>query len=79
MAQFFMTIDVARFMPLDQFKARMDELIDQVHDCPRAPGVDRIYVAGEIEYGLQSQRLAGGISLEDSVAADLDRLAGGLS
>jgi len=79
MAQFFMTIDVARFMPLDQFKARMDELIDQVHDCPKAPGVDRIYVAGEIEYGLQSQRLAEGIALEDSVAADLDRLAGGVS
>src|SRR5215210_1029133 len=64
MGQFFLTIDVQRFMPLDQFKARMDELIDQIHDCPKAPGVDRIYVAGEIEYGLQSKRQAEGVPLE---------------
>jgi len=74
MAQFFMTVDVQRFIPLDQFKARMDQLIDQIHDCPKAPGVDRIYVAGEIEYDLQSKRLAGGVPIEDSVVADLDRI-----
>jgi len=79
MAQFFMTIDVTRFMSLDQFKARMDELIDQVHECPRAQGVDRIYVAGEIEYDLQSQRLAKGIPLEDSVAFELERVASELA
>ena len=78
MAQFFMTIEVTRFIALDQFKARMDELIDQVHECPKAQGVDRIYVAGEIEYDLQSQRLATGIPLEDSVASELDRVAGDL-
>ncbi len=61
-------------MPLDQFKARMDELIDQIHECPRLPGVDRVYVAGEIEYGLESQRLAEGLPVEDSVVAELDRL-----
>lgn len=27
----------------------MDELIDRVHTCPKAAGVDRTYVAGEIE------------------------------
>jgi LDH2 family malate/lactate/ureidoglycolate dehydrogenase len=74
MAQFFMTIDIQRFMPLDQFKARMDELIDQIHECPKAPGVERIYVAGEIEYDLQSRRLADGVPIEDSVVASLDRI-----
>jgi LDH2 family malate/lactate/ureidoglycolate dehydrogenase len=74
MAQFFMTIDVTRFMALDQFKARMDELIDQIHQSPKAPGVDRIYVAGEIEYDLQSRREADGIPIEDSVLALLARL-----
>ena len=74
MSQFFMTIDITRFMSLDQFKARMDELIDQIHECPKSPGVDRIYVAGEIEYGLQSQRLANGLPVEESVLAALDRV-----
>lgn len=74
MAQFFLTLDVERFMPLDQFKARMNELIDQIHACPKAPGVDRVYVAGEIEHDLQTQRLRDGVPLEESVAADLDRV-----
>jgi LDH2 family malate/lactate/ureidoglycolate dehydrogenase len=74
MAQFFMTIDVTRFMPLDQFKARLDELIDQIHQSPKSPGVNRIYVAGEIEYALQSRREADGVPIEDSVLADLDRV-----
>lgn len=74
MGQFFMTIDVTRFMALDQFKARMDELIDQIHQSPKAPGVNRIYVAGEIEYDLQSGRERDGVPIEESVLADLDRV-----
>jgi len=74
MGQFFLTIDVTRFMPLDQFKARMDEVIDQIHASPRLPGVNRIYVAGEIEYDLQSSRERDGVPIEESVLADLDRV-----
>jgi LDH2 family malate/lactate/ureidoglycolate dehydrogenase len=74
MAQFFLTIDVTRFMPMDQFKARMDELIDQIHACPKAPGVDRIYVAGEIEYDLQAKREREGVPIEGSVVESLDRV-----
>ena len=74
MGQFFLTIDVTRFMPLDQFKARMDALIDQIHESPKSPGVDRIYVAGEIEYGLQSRRERDGVPIEESILADLDRV-----
>jgi LDH2 family malate/lactate/ureidoglycolate dehydrogenase len=70
--QFFLTLDVARYQPIDEFKARMDELIDQLHACPRADGVDRIYVAGEIEHELQSQRLHDGIPMEESVLSALD-------
>jgi LDH2 family malate/lactate/ureidoglycolate dehydrogenase len=75
MAQFFLTIDVTRFMPMDQFKARMDELIDQIHASEKAPGVNRIYVAGEIEYDLQSRREREGVPIESSVLAELDQAA----
>ena len=73
-AQFFMTIDVGRFQPLDQFKAHMDELIDQLHDCPREPGANKIYVAGEIEHALQSKRQAEGVPIEESVLGELDKV-----
>jgi LDH2 family malate/lactate/ureidoglycolate dehydrogenase len=76
---FFMTIAVERFMPLDRFKARMDELIDQLHACPTAPGVERIYVPGEIEHAAQTARLREGIPLEETVLDALDHLERELS
>jgi LDH2 family malate/lactate/ureidoglycolate dehydrogenase len=79
MGQFFLTIDVTRFMPLAQFKARMDELIDQIHASPKAPGVNRIYVAGEIEYDLQADRERAGVPIEESVLASLDKVETELS
>lgn len=72
--QFFLTLDVERYQPLDAFKARMDQLIDQIHASPRAPGVARVYVAGEIEHDLQTRRLREGIPIEESVLAELDRV-----
>ncbi len=75
MGQFFLTIDVTRFMPMDIFKARMDELIDQIHTSPKSPGVDRIYVAGEIEYDLEAARRTAGVPLEESVFAALEQAA----
>ena len=71
-SQFFLTLAVDRYLPLDQFTARMDELIDQIHASPKAPGVTRIYVAGEIEHELQSRRLREGLPLEESVLAALE-------
>jgi LDH2 family malate/lactate/ureidoglycolate dehydrogenase len=71
--QFFLTLAVERYMPLEEFKARMEQLLDQLHACPRAPGVERIYVAGEIEWELQQRRTREGVPLEESVLGDLDR------
>jgi LDH2 family malate/lactate/ureidoglycolate dehydrogenase len=75
-AQFFMTIDVERYLPLAEFQERMGQLIDQLHACPRQPGVDKIYVAGEIEWSLQSRRLREGVPLEESVLRDIERVEG---
>lgn len=79
MGQFFMTIDVTRFMSLDTFKGRMDELIDQIHNSPKLPGVNKIYVAGEIEYAMQSSRERDGVPIEESVLADLSKVEQELS
>ena len=73
-SQFFLTLAVDRYMPLEQFTARMDELIDQIHQSPRLPGVERIYVPGEIEHDLQTRREREGVPIEESVMAQLDDL-----
>jgi hypothetical protein len=36
--------------------------------------VDRIYVAGEIEYDLQADRERAGVPIEESVLASLDKV-----
>ena len=70
-SQFFLMLAIDRYQPLAAFKEHMDELIDQLHDCPRAPGVERIYVPGEIEHELQTERLRDGVPIDDRVLADL--------
>ena len=45
----FLALDVARFLPLDEFRRRVDRLVADVHASDLAPGTERIYVPGEIE------------------------------
>lgn len=52
--------------------ARVVELEARLGQPPKMPGVNRIYVAGEIEYDLQSGRERDGVQIEESVLADLD-------
>lgn len=70
-AQFFLTLDVRRFLPLDEFLERIDALVDQLHGAARLPGIERITVAGEIEHGLQVARERDGIPLDVPVAEAL--------
>ena len=73
-AQFFLTLDVTRFMPLDAFLERIDQLIDQLHAATLIDGVERVYVAGEIEFGLEEARNRDGIPLDVPVVKALDHV-----
>lgn len=46
---FIMAIKPDLFLPLDEFKARMQYLYDRVVGSQRMNGVDRVYFPGEIE------------------------------
>jgi LDH2 family malate/lactate/ureidoglycolate dehydrogenase len=71
---FFGALRINGFMPADEFKERMDAMIKAYHKLPKAPGVDRIYLAGEIEQETERQRRQG-IPLHPSVVASLQELA----
>jgi ureidoglycolate dehydrogenase (NAD+) len=71
----FMALDVAQFRPLAAFVAEVDRYIDLVHASPRAPGVERIYVPGEIEFETAETRRRDGIPLDPNILDDLARLA----
>jgi LDH2 family malate/lactate/ureidoglycolate dehydrogenase len=65
---------VEAFMPLAEFRIRMDALIALMRSAPRADGVDRIYVPGEIEYETEQQRSREGIPLYDELVEELRAL-----
>lgn len=71
---FFMAIDIDHFMPQIEFQQRMDTLIQEHRDVPRRPGVERIYLPGEIEHLKRVERLKSGIPLDPYVVEGLTRL-----
>jgi LDH2 family malate/lactate/ureidoglycolate dehydrogenase len=74
----FVVLDVSRFLPLDDFRTHVDQLIDDVHSSERAPGVERILVPGELEAECRAERLAHGVPLDDALVAELDDIAASL-
>ena len=71
---FFGALRINSFMPVDEFKTRMDAMIKTHHDLPKAPGVERITLAGEIERETEKLRRQG-IPLHPTVVASLQALA----
>jgi LDH2 family malate/lactate/ureidoglycolate dehydrogenase len=68
---FFIGFDIARFMPIDRFKARMDLYFDEIKAEPRAPGVKEILIPGELEHRMAQQRMKLGIVLPPQVEEEL--------
>lgn len=68
---FLVVIDPSKFLPLDEFKERVDNLLEEFKGCPPAPGVDRVYIPGEIEANKEQLSHQLGIELSDAVAAEL--------
>ena len=64
-SQMFLAIDVAHFMPVEEFSARMEHLVDVIKSTPPAPGYGEVLVAGEPEWRIEADRLANGIPIEE--------------
>jgi LDH2 family malate/lactate/ureidoglycolate dehydrogenase len=72
---FFVAIDIGLFMPVDAFKARMDQFIQEIRSQPRMPGVDRIFMPGEIEQETAEQTARTGVAVPEVGWRELDALA----
>jgi LDH2 family malate/lactate/ureidoglycolate dehydrogenase len=73
--QFFLAIDVASFENPVRFGARADDIVRQVHGARRAPGVDRLFVPGEMEAEFTDAYRREGIPLNAQTLADLSAVA----
>ena len=71
---FLMVVDVAAMLPAEEFASRMEALVAQTKANPAAPGIDEIFVPGEIEQR-NAARNAAGIAPAAKTWDDLSTLA----
>jgi len=62
-SQMFLAIDVGCFLPLDEFRARMDRLIRIMKTTPPARGYSEVLVAGDPEWRMEHERRKNGIPI----------------
>lgn len=67
-------IDIEWFMPLAEFKRRMDDFARMVKSRARRPGVEEVLLPGEQEARRVATKLAVGVPLDNDVLADLTAL-----
>lgn len=68
---FFQLIDIGQFIPIPEFKARIDQMINEIKSVRKAQGVEEIFVPGEIEDRMEQRRLTSGIPLGAESVAEL--------
>jgi L-2-hydroxycarboxylate dehydrogenase (NAD+) len=73
--QFVIALDVARFVPLDTFKAEVDRHIRDLVSSRRLPGGDDIRVPGMGRAARRAERERDGVPLNAAVLAQVDELA----
>jgi LDH2 family malate/lactate/ureidoglycolate dehydrogenase len=72
---FALAIRISAFADVEEFKNRVDRIIRQIHQSRRAPGVERLYVPGEIEALNRQANERDGIPLNAITLGDLRRAA----
>ncbi len=75
----FLAIDVARFLPLDEFGARMQWLRDTLKSSQPASGFEEVLIAGDPEWRCEELRLRDGIPVARRIWDQLEALARSLN
>ncbi|MFH2110682.1 MAG: Ldh family oxidoreductase [Candidatus Bathyarchaeota archaeon] len=71
LGHFFIAIDVSAFTELDAFKRTTGNILRSLRAARKAPGVERIYTAGEKEHYTSLERRERGIPLNRGVQMEL--------
>lgn len=74
LGHFFIAIDPEAFMGLDSFKEICTDILRELRGSAKAPGVDRIYTAGEKEYLVWQERKESGVPINEAVQKELIQL-----
>ena len=61
----YLAVDVARFMPVSEFTARVAAYCRMMRETPPAPGFDEVLVAGDPEKRIEAERRSGGVPVPE--------------
>ncbi|WP_321887255.1 MULTISPECIES: Ldh family oxidoreductase [Paraburkholderia] len=70
-----LTIDIKSMMPIAEFEQRMETLIDEIKNTPKAHGIDEIFFPGEIEDRNTEKLRKEGITIADHTWKSLETLS----
>ena len=77
--QFVIALDVARFLPPEQFATEMERHMQELRASPTLPGFDAIRFPGEERKRRRLDRTSHGVQLPAALIKQLDEMAAGLS
>jgi LDH2 family malate/lactate/ureidoglycolate dehydrogenase len=69
--QFFYVMRADLLRPLDEFKADVDSMIQEIRNVPLAENVDKIYLPGEIEQNNYRERETNGVPISQEILNEL--------
>ncbi len=76
--QVIVALNIAHFSSVQTFKRNVDEVIRDMRNSRRMPGVERIRVPGEQSHATWLERSATGVPMNDTLFRDLQRVASDL-
>ena len=71
---FFCAMDIAAFTNPEIFASRVDQMIEEIQASKKAPGVEQVFVPGEIEWNNEKISRTEGLPIGPGVIADLEKL-----
>ena len=72
LGHFFIAIDTNHFLGEELCRKKTGDIIRKVRKARKAPGADRIYIAGEKEYEIWKQREPEGVPINESVQSEIN-------
>jgi LDH2 family malate/lactate/ureidoglycolate dehydrogenase len=71
---FFLAIDIEHFLPLDNFKRIVGQMLRELQDARKWPGQERIYVAGEKEFEMEKVRRETGLPVNRNLKREFQTM-----
>lgn len=72
----FIAADIAKMLPMDEFKTRMEQMVQELKAAPLAKNTQKIFVPGEMEWNRRDKALADNrLEISDNMADNLEKAA----